>query len=98
MLTFGEGEILGSLGVTEEFLTEAPAEPAGMIPDEYKAKFAKEADRLVFKASFEKGTLVMLNLEGENGTPGPPLFRTHHQAAVPRHVCRHLPGARRAGG
>ena len=69
VVTFGEGEILGSIGVTEEFLTEAPAEPAGMIPDEYKAKFAKEADRLVFKASFEKGTLVMLNLEGVGGAP-----------------------------
>ena len=68
-VVFGKGERLGSLGVTEEFLTEAPAEEAGMIPDEYKAKFAKEADRLVFKASFEKGTLVMLNLEGENGAP-----------------------------
>ena len=68
-LTFGKGQILGSLGVTEEFLTEAPADEAGMMPDEYKAKFAKEADRLVFKASFEKGTLVMLNLEGKDGAP-----------------------------
>lgn len=69
VLAFGRGERLGSLGVTEEFMTEAPAEEAGMIPDEYKAKFAKEADRLVFKASFEKGTLVMLNLEGKDGAP-----------------------------
>ncbi len=68
-VTFGCGERLGSLGVTEEFLTEAPAEEAGMIPDDYHAKIAKEADRLVFKASFEKGTLVMLNLEGINGAP-----------------------------
>ena len=69
VVTFGKGEKLGTLGTTEEFLTEAPAEPAGMIPDTYKARFAKEADRLVFKASFEKGTLVMLNLEGKNGSP-----------------------------
>ncbi|MDU4973822.1 MAG: aryl-sulfate sulfotransferase, partial [Hungatella hathewayi] len=68
-ITFGRGEILGSIGVTEEFLTEAPAEDGGMVPDSYKTKVAKEADRLVFKASFEKGTLVMLNLEGENGSP-----------------------------
>ena len=40
-----------------------------MIPDQYKTKIAKEEDRLVFKASFEKGMLVMLNLEGENGAP-----------------------------
>lgn len=68
-VSFGEGEILGTLGVTEEFLTEAPAEPSGIIPDQYKTKIAKEEDRLVFKASFEKGMLVMLNLEGENGAP-----------------------------
>lgn len=68
-VVFGEGRILGSLGVTEEFLTDVPAEEAGMLPDEYKAKFAKEEDRLVFKASFEKGTLVMLNLEGKDGAP-----------------------------
>ncbi|MDD3251403.1 MAG: aryl-sulfate sulfotransferase [Lachnospiraceae bacterium] len=68
VLTFGAGERLGTLGHTEEFLTEAPAEPAGMIPDDYHAKIAREADRLVFKASFEKGTLVMLNLEGQKGT------------------------------
>ncbi len=68
-ITFGKGQIIGSMGVTEEFLTEAPAEEAGIIPDLYKTKIAKELDRLVFKASFEKGTLVMLNLEGENDTP-----------------------------
>ncbi|MGI5948213.1 MAG: aryl-sulfate sulfotransferase [Lachnospiraceae bacterium] len=68
-VTFGKGQLLGHITSTEEFMTEAPAEPAGMIPDEYKAKIAKEADRIVFKASFEKGTLVMLNLEGKNGTP-----------------------------
>ena len=69
VVTFGKGERVGTLGLTEEFLTEAPAEPSGMVPDSYKAKFAQEADRFVFKASFEKGTLVMLNLEGQNGSP-----------------------------
>lgn len=68
-VTFGKGQLLGHITSTEEFMTEAPAEPSGMIPDEYKAKIAKEADRIVFKGSFEKGTLVMLNLEGKNGTP-----------------------------
>ena len=56
-VSFGRGEILGSIGMTEEFLTEVPAEDGGMVPDSYKTKIAKEADRLVFKASFEKGTL-----------------------------------------
>ena len=78
-ITFGRGEILGSIGVTEEFLTEAPAEDGGMVPDSYKTKVAKEADRLVFKASFEKGTLVMLNLEGENGKPDTPLLCSYHE-------------------
>ncbi|MBE5957046.1 MAG: aryl sulfotransferase [Lachnospiraceae bacterium] len=68
VLTFGKGEILGTLGEAEEFLTDVPAEDAGLIPDQYKAKLAQEADRLVFKASFEKGTLVMLHLEGEEKT------------------------------
>ena len=68
VLTFGKGEILGTLGEAEEFLTDVPAEDAGLIPDQYKAKIAQEADRVVFKASFEKGTLVMLHLEGEEKT------------------------------
>ncbi len=65
VITFGKGERLGTLGEAEEFLTDVPAEDAGMVPDSYKVRIAKEADRLVFKATFEKGTLVMLHLEGE---------------------------------
>lgn len=67
VVTFGKGELLGTLGHTEEFLTEAPADEAGLVPDQYKVKIAQEADRLVFRATFEKGTLVMLHLEGKEG-------------------------------
>lgn len=67
VLTFGKGERLGTLGTTEVFLTEAPAEDGGLVPDQYAVKIAQEADRVVFRAAFEKGTLVMLHLEGEDG-------------------------------
>ena len=67
VVTFGKGERLGTLGDTEEFLTEAPAEDGGLVPDKYSVKVAQEADRVVFRATFEKGTLVMLHLEGEEG-------------------------------
>ena len=65
VLTFGKGERLGTLGEAEVFLTDVPAEDGGLVPEQYKVKIAKEADRVVFKASFEKGTLVMLHLESE---------------------------------
>lgn len=63
-LSFGRGELLGSLGVTEEFDTVPELERGGMVPDKFKLRFGQEADRLVMKGSFEKGQLVMLLLEG----------------------------------
>ena len=65
VLTFGKGELLGSLGVTEEFLTIPPTEDGGMVPEKYNVKIGIEEDRLILKATFEKGQLVMLQLEGE---------------------------------
>ncbi|MEG6616726.1 aryl-sulfate sulfotransferase [Peptococcaceae bacterium 1198_IL3148] len=65
VLTFGKGELLGSLGVTEEFSTIPELENGGMVPEKYEAKFGLEADRLIFKALFEKGQMVMVLLEGE---------------------------------
>ncbi|MDR3357267.1 MAG: aryl-sulfate sulfotransferase [Desulfovibrio sp.] len=64
-LSFGKGQILGSLGVTGEFGTIPDVEVGGDIPDKYKIKLAQEVDRLVMKGTFEKGQLVMLLLEGE---------------------------------
>jgi arylsulfate sulfotransferase len=68
VLTFGKGELLGSLGVTEEMMTEVPAENGGMVPDTYKVRIGEEEDRIILKASFEKGQLVMIMLEGEETT------------------------------
>ena len=65
VLTLGKGELLGTLGVTEEFLTVPQAEEAGIVPEHYNVKIALEEDRLVFKATFEKGQMVMLQLEGD---------------------------------
>lgn len=65
VLTFGKGELLGSLGVTEEFLTIPPTEPGGIVPDKYNVRIGIEEDRIILKATFEKGQLVMLQFEGE---------------------------------
>ena len=65
VLTFGNGELLGRLGVTEEFTTIPPTEPGGLVPDKFNVKLGLEEDRLVFKATFEKGQMVLLQLEGD---------------------------------
>jgi arylsulfate sulfotransferase len=65
ILTFGKGKLLGSLGVTEEFTTIPPAEPGGMVPDKYNVKLGLEEDRVVFRATFEKGQMVLLQFEGD---------------------------------
>jgi arylsulfate sulfotransferase len=64
VLSFGKGELLGTLGVTEEFLTIPPVEDGGMVPDQYNLRLAQEEDRLVLRGTFEKGQMVMLLLEG----------------------------------
>lgn len=64
-LCFGKGELLGGLGVSEEMETEVPAEQAQELPEKYNVRIGEEEDRLILKASFEKGQLVMLMFEGE---------------------------------
>ncbi|MDR0816040.1 MAG: aryl-sulfate sulfotransferase [Desulfovibrio sp.] len=64
-LTFGKGEWLGTLGVTEEFETIPPVKDSGTIPDKYNLRLGQETDRLLVKGIFEKGQLVMVLLEGE---------------------------------
>ncbi|AQS60175.1 aryl-sulfate sulfotransferase [Desulforamulus ferrireducens] len=66
ILTLGKGELLGSFGVTEEFLTIPPATEAGLVPESYNVKIGLEEDRIILKASFEKGQMVLLQLEGES--------------------------------
>ena len=64
VLSFGKGELLGDLGVTEAFLTIPEAEDGGEVPDQYNVKIGLEEDRIILKATFEKGQMVMLLLEG----------------------------------
>ena len=65
VLTIGKGELLGSLGVTEEFLTIPPTEDGGMVPEQYNLRIGFEEDRIIMKATFEKGQMVLLQFEGE---------------------------------
>ncbi len=65
VLSFGKGQLLGTLGVTETFDTVPDMEDGGAVSDKYKIRFGREVDRLVMKGSFEKGQLVMLLLEGK---------------------------------
>ncbi|CAK7070118.1 MAG: Arylsulfate sulfotransferase AssT [Desulfovibrio sp.] len=64
VLSFGKGELLGTLGITEEFDTVPELEHGGIVPEKYKIRMGREVDRLVLKGSFEKGQMVMLLLEG----------------------------------
>ena len=64
-LEFGKGQMLGGLGVTEQFSTIPDVPEGGEVPAKYKLSLAQEEDRLVMKGSFEKGQLVMLLLEGK---------------------------------
>lgn len=63
-LTLGEGKALGAMGVTKEFDTEVPAESTGEpLPASCNARVEEEDDRITFYSRFEKGQLVMLQLE-----------------------------------
>lgn len=65
-LELGKGQVLGAMGVTREFDTEIPMEPCGeMIPDRCQVIVEEEIDRFAFRATFEKGQLVMLMLEND---------------------------------
>ncbi len=65
-VALGEGQLLGSLEVTETFDTVPEAEEVMALPDSWHAIFVKEdVDRFVFHGRFERGSLVMLCLEGE---------------------------------
>jgi len=68
-LTLGKGEILGQMGITKEFETGIPMDPCGeLLPDKCDASIVEEVDRFAFRATFEKGQLVMLLLENEEET------------------------------
>jgi arylsulfate sulfotransferase len=64
-LTFGPGQLLGNLDVTPEFDTVPDVEEVAEQPDSWHNIIIEEdEDRLVFHGKFERGTLVMLCLEG----------------------------------
>ncbi len=65
VLSFGKGELLGDLGVTEAFLTIPETKQGGEVPDQYNVRIGLEEDRIILKATFEKGQMVMLLLEGD---------------------------------
>lgn len=65
-LTLGTGRLLGKLDVTPEFDTVPDAEPVDAQPDSWhNITIEEDEDRIVFHGKFEKGTLVMICLEGE---------------------------------
>ena len=65
-LVLGDGQLLGSLEVTEEFDTVPEAEEVFALPPSFHNIFIEEdEDRFVFHGRFEKGTLAMLCLEKE---------------------------------
>lgn len=66
-LSFGRGALLGSLGQTATFDTVPELPDGGELPARYNLTLNREADRLVLKGLFEKGQMVMLLLEGEDG-------------------------------
>jgi arylsulfate sulfotransferase len=67
-LVLGEGRLVGSLEVTEEFDTVPDAEEVFEHPDSFHSIYIEEdEDRFVFHGKFEKGTLAMLCLEKEDG-------------------------------
>ncbi len=64
-LTLGEGQLLGTLGVTPEFSTIAETScQSDCLPEKYQVRFTEEKDRYTFQGTFEKGQLVMLVLDG----------------------------------
>ncbi len=66
-LTLGAGALLGHLDVTPEFDTVPDAEEVHAQPDSWHAIVIEEdEDRIVFHGKFEKGTLVMVCLEGDD--------------------------------
>lgn len=65
-LDLGSGELLGNLDVTPEFDTVPDAEEVEEQPDSWhEITIEEDEDRIVFFGKFEKGTLVMICLEGQ---------------------------------
>jgi len=64
-LVFGEGKLLGNLDVTPTFDTIPELDEVAELPAaEHEIELEEDEDRMVFHGKFEKGTLVMVLLEG----------------------------------
>ncbi len=68
-LTFGAGQVLGSLNKTEEFDTEIDTAVLSgeAVPERLHVTLIEEIDHLIFTARLEKGQLAMLVLQDEQG-------------------------------
>ncbi|WP_421899697.1 aryl-sulfate sulfotransferase [Maridesulfovibrio sp.] len=67
-VTFGPGQLLGKLDVTPTFDTDPDVEEVNELPDSWHNIIIEEdEDRFVFHGKFERGTLAMLCLDGEEG-------------------------------
>ncbi|MFP5527939.1 aryl-sulfate sulfotransferase [Peptococcus simiae] len=63
-LDLGKGQLMGSLGVTPEFM-KVNFKDAGEVPAIHELKMELEEDRLAFRAMFREGSEVIIELRGE---------------------------------
>ncbi|MBP2640905.1 MAG: aryl sulfotransferase [Firmicutes bacterium] len=68
VLTFGKGELLGTLGVTSEVGMKLPKTSRGMLPEEIKVSIYDEEDRLKITGHFAEGSYVVAVLFGEDNS------------------------------
>jgi arylsulfate sulfotransferase len=68
-VSFGPGQLLGRLDVTPAFETVPDAEEVSALPASWhNIVIEEDEDRFVFHGRFERGTLAMLCLEGEQSS------------------------------
>lgn len=67
-LTYGKGQLLGSLGATQEVRAKLPGKSYGILPEKFKGHIIDEEDRLKFSGVFESGTYCLLALTGADGS------------------------------
>ena len=63
-LVLGKGQLLGSLGVSSEFM-KVNFKDAGEVPAVHELKMELEEDRLAFRAMFREGSEVIVELRGD---------------------------------
>ncbi len=70
-VTFGDGKLLGELDITPTFGTIPDVEEVmKIVPIENQISIVEEEDKLVFHGTFERGSLVMIVLEGPDEDHG----------------------------